>query len=132
MLYLYILNYSFTNPLSEVVSCCFFYRVSCTVRCRAFAPRNAEPQALVVADQAGGESLPGSTGTGLQVEGKPAAPPLSWEVVVLGPERCGGDGILWLHHALPQYSHGNCSTGATESFHRCVMLSFMKVYTIYL
>lgn len=110
----------------------FPHRVPCAVRRGAFPPCNAESQPLVITDEAGGEPLPRPTWTVLQIEGKAAAPPLPWEVVVLGPQRRGGDGVLWFHHALPQHRHGDCSTGAAESFHCCVMLSFVEVHSIYL
>lgn len=108
------------------------YGVSCTIRCRAFAARDAESEALVVPDQAGGEPLPGSAGTALQVEGEAAAPPLPREVVVLGPQRRGGDGVFRLHHALTEYRHGNGCAGAAQSLNCGVMLRFMEVYAVHL
>lgn len=74
------------------------HRVSCTVRCGAFATGDAESKPLVISDQAGGESLLRSAGGWLQVEGDAAAAPLPWEVVVFRPQRRGGDGVLWFHH----------------------------------
>lgn len=46
-------------------------------------------------------------GARLQIEGQAAAPSLPWEVVVLWSQRCGGDGVLRLHHTLPQHRHGD-------------------------
>lgn len=77
------------------------HRVSCAVRCGAFAPGDAESKPLVISDQAGGEPLLRAAGGSLQVEGEAAAASLPWEVVVFRPQRRGGDGVLWLHHVLP-------------------------------
>lgn len=76
------------------------HRVSGAVRCGPFAPSDAESQPLVISDQARGEPLPRPAGTRLHVEGNAAAPPLPREVVILRPQWRGGDGVLWLHHAL--------------------------------
>lgn len=110
--------------------CCHPHRVPCAVRRGAFPPCDAESQPLVITDEAGGEPLPRPAGTVLQVEGEAAAPPLPWEVVVLGPQRRGGDGVLRFHHALPQYCHGDRRAGAAESFHCRVMLGFVEVHSI--
>lgn len=112
--------------------CVQSHRVSCAVRRGAFAPRDAEPEPLVVADQAGGQPLPRPAGTLLHVEGDAAAASLPGEVVVLRPERRGGDGVLRLHHALTQHRHGNRSAGAAEGFHRRVVFCFVEVYAVHL
>lgn len=110
--------------------CSHSHRVSSTVGCGAFAPCDAESQPLVVSDQAGGEPLVGPARSCLQVEGKSAAPSLPWEIVILRPQRRCSDGVLWLHHTLPQHRHGNCGAGATESFNCCVMFCLMEVHSI--
>lgn len=108
------------------------HRVSRAVRRGAFPPGDAEPQTLVVADQAGGEALPRPGGAGVRAEAQPAAPSLPWEVVVLGPQRRGGDGVLRFHHALPQHCHGDGGAGAAQGLHRSVVLRFVQVDTVYL
>lgn len=129
-----MLSINFVHVYSEwICGCvCMPHRVCCAERGGAFAPCDAEPQPLVVSDQAGGEPLLRPAGSRLHVEGDAAAPSLPREVVVLWPQRRGGDGVLWLHHTLPQHRHGNCSTGATKSFNRCVMFCFVQVHSIHL
>lgn len=108
------------------------HRVSCAVRRGAFATRDAESQPLVVSDEAGWEPLLRPAWSRLQIEGEAAAPSFPGEVVVLWPQWRGGDGVLWLHHTLPQHRHGNCSTRATKSFDCCVMFCFVEVHSIHL
>ena len=108
------------------------HRVSCAVRRGAFPPCDAESQPLVVTEQGGGQPLHGPAEAGLHVEGDAAAASLPWEVVVLRPQWRGGDGVLRLHHMLPEHRHGHWSTGAAESFHRRVMFCLIEVDSIHL
>lgn len=108
------------------------HHVSRAVWRGALPPGDAEPQTLVVADQTGGEALPRSRWTGVHTEAQPAAPSLPWEVVILGSQRRGGDGVLRFHHPLPQDCHGDGGAGAPQSLHGSVVLCFMQVYAVYL
>lgn len=108
------------------------HRVSSAIGGGALPPCDAEAEPLVVAHQAGGEPLQRPAGGGLQVEGDATAASLPWEVVVLGPQRRGGDGVLRLHHALPQHRHGDVGAGAAECLDRRVVLGLVQVYPIHL
>lgn len=108
------------------------HRVSSAVGGGALPPCDAEAQPLVVSHQAGGEPLQGPAGRGLQVEGDAAAASLPREVVVLGPQRRGGDGVLRLHHALSQHRHGDAGAGAAERLHRRVVLGLVQVHPVHL
>ena len=100
----------------------------------ALAPGDTEAQALVVANEAGGVPLPASAGgRGLDAEGQAAAAaPLAGEVVVLGPQRRGGDGVLRLHHALPQHRHGDGHARTPQGLHGLVVLRPVQVDAVYL
>lgn len=81
-------------------------RVTSPVGCGAFATSDAEAQALLIAHEAGGESFCGSCALGPLWEAQPA-PPLPRAVVILGAQWCDSDGILRLHHPLPEDCHGD-------------------------
>jgi len=121
------------NQIYAYISCgAESYRVGGAVGRGALAPRDAEAQALVVAHQAGAEPLAGLPGARLQQEGQPAAPPLAGEVVVLGPQRRGGDGVLRLHHVLAQDRHGDGDAGAAQRLHRHVVFGAVEVHAVHL
>lgn len=108
------------------------HRVSSAIGGGALPPCDAEAEALVVSHQAGGESLQGPAGCGLQVEGNATAASLPREVVVLGPQWRGGDGVLRLHHALPQHRHGDADAGAAQSLNRRVVLGLVQIDPVHL
>lgn len=105
--------------------CYVSHCVSGPVGCRALSSGDAEAQALVVAQQASGQAEGvggGRGGVGLHAEGHPTGAALPREVIVLWPQRRGGDGILGFHHPLPQNSHGDGHTRAPQGLHCCVVL----------
>lgn len=111
------------------------HRVARPVGRGAFSSCDAEAQALVVAQQAGGQAEGvgvGRGGAGLHGEGHAAAAPLPREVVVLGPQRRGGDGVLRFHHPLPQNRHGDRGARAPQGLHRRVMLGPLQTDVVHL
>lgn len=113
---------------------CMPHPVTSQVGRGTFPASDAEAQPLLTAHQTGHVALEeGPRGLRLeQGQPQPSSSPLPGTVVILRPQRRGGDGVLGLHHALSPQPHLHGSTCPPQRLDGLVVLSVLQGYAIHL